>query len=162
MVSTDKEKRKEIAVFPAAFDKVKDYLPLGAVVIVALGFTRLDSYYSYFDIDIIDYIAFNEIITSFLSHLLQILAFTTFVVFAVLFVISFIKRKARKEPEFKLDGTVYLSPNDLNEISSEINNRKISKVELQIGVIGFIITTSAPTRIVFAFTFSSSTTTRIF
>ena len=51
-------------------DKLKEYLPLISVIVIGLGFVRLNSYYSYFGVRIIDYIQVTEILTSFLDSLM--------------------------------------------------------------------------------------------
>ncbi len=61
--------------------KVKDFMPLISALLIILGTTRLGVIYEYYDINILEYLNFGEILTSFLLFSFVILLVVLFFAF---------------------------------------------------------------------------------
>lgn len=62
-------------------EKIVQYLPLGAVILIGLGVLRTSVYYNYFGVDIMSYLTTSEVLTLFLNDFQPLI---------VLFLVAFI------------------------------------------------------------------------
>lgn len=93
---------------PKSLDRVLMLFPLFGVFLIFLGLLKLDLYYRHFDISIVDYLDFSEILTSFLDDI-NVMAFTVLIMLThiligsilliqgVTRVINAVKRKRKKK-----------------------------------------------------------------
>ncbi len=75
-------------------NKIVKLTPLAGTFLVFLGVLKLIFYYSYFDIQIIDYLEFQEIITSFFGDINIIIIFGFSMVLISFVTLNFISKKA--------------------------------------------------------------------
>ncbi|ANW96016.1 hypothetical protein AXE80_06850 [Wenyingzhuangia fucanilytica] len=62
-------------------ERIKENIPIISSSLVLLGVSKLFFFYNYFDINIIPYLSFSEIITSFLDDIIYLIILFTFLTF---------------------------------------------------------------------------------
>lgn len=76
-------------------DKIIKLTPLAGALLIFLGVLKLIFYYSYFDIQIINYLEFQEIITSFLGDINIIIIFGITMTLITLFALNMLSRSTK-------------------------------------------------------------------
>lgn len=84
-------------------DKLTKITPIVAASLIFLGVLKLMLYYSYFNIKIIDYLDFQEIITSFLGDINILILFGLIMILTSLFTINTISKSTKTHFEKVLD-----------------------------------------------------------
>jgi hypothetical protein len=113
------------------------YLPIVGAVIVFFGFLKLQFYYSYFDIDIIYYLEFSEIITLFLGDISTIIL-SLFVMMSYLLIVGKIadKMTVKSNDDSALEVVKAEKMNDEKETIKKGNSNRIGMI---IGTSGGVI-----------------------